>query len=156
MYRSKNLILVSILLPLWLVLGRGLLGSFGWMSFLMVMGFPVLLIPLALVLLFVRRPEVRESGQVQPGEGMLLWLTHLCWFVLGFFLVDGGDTEEHIGSVFTVWFGKELLATSSMISAILALAGLVLALVCLVDGIRAWRRSHRAGGARMEDFHQEE
>ena len=75
------------LLPLWLTLGRGLLGISGWgMIFELFYIAPVLFVSLLVIdLLISARQEVKQSGKVSKNEAMLLGGLYLAVFFYGFF-----------------------------------------------------------------------
>lgn len=132
--RSINFFWLAILQPLWWVAGRALLGSVGWGTFLLVMMFPILLIPMAISLLYILRKDVRQSKHLRQDEARALWFLHLCLFLSGFFFVDFGDSEPSMGSVFThLLHGDEGLSMGA--AAVFGVMGILTALLCLIRGL---------------------
>ncbi len=138
--RGRNLLLMSLFVPLWLTVGRGLLGSFGWMTFMMIMFVIPLLLPPALTLLFTTRADVKKSGHLTRSEATSLWLFNAVYILFGFFLVDGGDTEDSMGSVFSKLLGSDWIDISSYIAFGLLVLGMFLGLLVLKDAIVGRRR----------------
>lgn len=136
---------LALLQTLWLVVGRGYLGSFGWLTFMLVMlGAPILLGPLTSTILLFFSRSVRQTRHFTIGQAKLHWAMHIVLFVAGIFLVDFGDTEEHVGSVASVYvgsvasvyLGRDFVGISMAIGYTLGIVGLILMLGAFVSACR--------------------
>ena len=107
----------------------------GWWTFILLMCFPVLAVPLLTVFLFYFRADVKASGHLPSDQANRLWLTHFVLFLAGFFLVDGGDTSDSIGSVFTNLVGPEQAELSGTLFAICSSVGGLLLALCIINGL---------------------
>lgn len=139
---------VNLLLVIWVWIGRLLFGSGGWVMVVMVVTvLPVLLIALLVttILGFSAHRRPRSLTASQAAAQLVMWAGML---VFGFFIVDFGDTDESISSVFSRLVGNGDSAQS--ISWIVAgISGLVVvaAWVVLLAQLIGSRRSARASYA---------
>lgn len=95
---------MALILPFWLILGRGLVGgSSGWVAvvYFFYVAPPLILSLLAMRLLVKTRVDALGQKHFGKVDSMLLSTVYLSVFLHGFFLVDGGDTEESVASVVT-------------------------------------------------------
>lgn len=115
---------LNLILIVWVWIGRLFAGAGGW--FMLMMVFSV--VPVLLVALFVTtllgflthvRPRVLTGSQAIAQ--LLVWAGMLAF---GFFIVDFGDTDDSINSVFTRLVGSND-ATQSISWTIAAVAALV-------------------------------
>jgi hypothetical protein len=140
-----------LLVPAWLIVGRGLLGSVGWISLiLLITVVPVLLVVTTVqtVLVMVRK-DVRSSHMVSALDAKLAVVYYVTMFLFGLFLVDGGDTEDSVASVASRLLGRGFVEASSVLAAalgILAIAALLGGLVCaIIELVRAKGRTVEPG-----------
>lgn len=92
----------TVLLPLWVALGRTLFGVGGWMLFLTLYVVPVLFAwLLVLTVLTLLRPSVRRGEGLNRGEAVGWAVVIAAALALELTLVDGGDTDESQQSVLT-------------------------------------------------------
>lgn len=140
--RTRFYLLLALLLPVWLIVGRPLLGSMGWMTVLLLLFAPLYLLPLFTVLLLGLLEPVKASGTLSGKDAFGLGLSILAWFLGGFFLVDGGDTAESMGSVFTIWFtGPPGIETSAIAAAVFGGIGLLVSAVMNFSALaRVWKQ----------------
>jgi hypothetical protein len=130
---------LGLVLTAWAWIGRLFLGSGGWfMLVFMVSALPVLLaaglVTWVLALAMRRRPR-----RLDPGQTVAQWVTWAGLAGFGLFLVDFGDTEGSVGSVFSRALGNGagvqtlswLLAAASTA---LAVGGWVVLFVLLLRG----------------------
>jgi hypothetical protein len=147
-YIKISIFPMSVLLPLWLTFGRGLLGSGGWgMLIYLFIYAPVLLLLLLLIGMFINsRPEVKTTGMVSDMEAVLLLALYLSVFLHGFFVVDGGDTQDSINSVAMSVFGKSFQGQSEYYSGIFLSSAMVLLITVFVLALfnKATRRAAAA------------
>lgn len=123
------------IMPLWLIIGRAMFGSFGWGTIIYFFTVaPILLISL-LILGFLVKTRKAADGKSYLGlvDSSLLTMLYATVFLHGFFLVDGGDTEESLNSVATKILGKSFQSTSEALGEIFYyLAALLLAITFIV------------------------
>jgi hypothetical protein len=144
-------VVASLLLPVWLTVGRMALGSVGWMGIILVLYSPiVLLLTLVPTLPFLLRRDVRLSRRVPREEAVRLWVMFAAFYLAGFFLVDAGDASPSMGSVFTVWLGKRFEPASQVAFMVLTGLGLVLVVWNFVVGGARWVRARRQIGAEAQ------
>ena len=101
---------MAVVLPLWLTVGRMLLGTFGWVTMIALPG----IIILFFLLLFIPRRAKKFSDGINKPVISLTTATILAGlyasiFIAGIFIVDGGDTEGSVGSVASRIFGKDFI-----------------------------------------------
>ena len=101
---------MAITLPLWLTVGRALLGSFGWIT---ILTFPGIIILFFLLLFIPRRAKKFSDGINKPVISLttatILAGLYVSIFIAGIFIVDFGDTEGSVGSVASRMLGQELI-----------------------------------------------
>ncbi|MBP9668010.1 hypothetical protein KBD87_04390 [Candidatus Saccharibacteria bacterium] len=103
---QKYSVLFMLFIIFWLTAGRSLLGSDGWLSLVIVSSWVPLLLAFTGVLAVTSSIRYRRTGYVFSKTMNVLFSSFLAGaFVGGFFLMDGGDTPESIGSVFTKMTG---------------------------------------------------
>ncbi|GAA2183199.1 hypothetical protein GCM10009785_25770 [Brooklawnia cerclae] len=125
---------MAVVLPVWISFGRAVFGSGGWLMVI----FTVTLAPALCVLLIVCRflipVGLDAAGRKTIGEveAILLAVLYLQVFLFGFFVVDGGDTLDSVGSVATEIFGKGFEEASSVLSGVTFVAAVALAVTILV------------------------
>ncbi|MDT0201617.1 hypothetical protein [Nocardioides sp. AE5] len=117
---------LTLLLLVWAWFGRAFFGAGGWFFLILpIFAGPVVLVILiahvVLTLTTPRRPRTFTTAEVAAHA--TLW-SGLLGF--GFFLVDGGDTDDSIGSAFTQVAGdswQDLSAALSLTSTAVVVAG---------------------------------
>ncbi len=135
---------LAILQPLWLVVGRGYLGSFGWLTFMLVfMGAPILLGPLISTVMQFFTKSVRETRHFTNNQVALHWTMHGVLFITGIFLVDFGDTDNSSVSVASVYLGKDFVGFSMFIGYTLGIIGLMLMLAAFVSAWSTLASDHK-------------
>ena len=143
-----SLIPMTILLPAWLLVGRALLGSLGWLTLIMffTVAPAVLLGMIVLTIVTLRNKQVRATGRVSYWHALTTMAFYLLFILFGFFLVDGGDTEESIASAASHIFGSGFIAVSSLLAltfGIIALISGVAALVVAIVELVAEKRTEK-------------
>ena len=128
---------IGLLVTLWAWIGRLFLGSGGW--FMLIFIFTVLPVMLAalvvawiLALTMKRRPRL-----LSPAETTAQLATWAGALGFGFFIVDFGDTDDSVGSVFSRLLGNGdgvqawsmMLAVGSALLAAVAWTALIVLLV---------------------------
>lgn len=140
--KTKWLIFVcSILLYLWLTLGRAFLGSIGWTTVIMIASFvPVVFLGLTLLLITSVTPSQRSASRspLTKLDTSLLALLAMCIFLYGLFLVDFGDTSDSANSVAINLFGKGFEELSANLAAIFLFSSVFFYIATLVA-----MRSHK-------------
>lgn len=117
-----------LFLPFWLTIGRMLLGVGGWGIFFYIrVAVPALLVilPIIAYMAIVSTPK----GGIRGYNAVVLWVTYALIFLQGFFAVDGGDTEESVGSVASHLFGRGFIDASTSLTYVFYWASIV-ALMC--------------------------
>jgi hypothetical protein len=140
-----SLIPMTLLLPIWLIVGRALLGSIGWLTLIMLFTVvPVLLISMIVLdILLLRRKDVRASKMVSVLDARLVTAFYISTFLFGIFMVDFGDTEDSIVSVASRLLGSGFLTISSILAVILGVLATGLLVASLVVAIMETVRSKR-------------
>ncbi|MFB8386292.1 hypothetical protein ACFC3F_04020 [Microbacterium sp. NPDC055910] len=140
--------ILALLLPLFVVIGRGLVGSpLGWMMVIGIwfglFGIVALYVPPVLTL-FDR--EVRAAKATRVVYSAATWVLWVALVVFALTLVDGGDDGEP-GSALTVWTGDAVSDDASnliaLIAALVGFVALVAALAFAIAGIIRGRRQTR-------------
>jgi hypothetical protein len=134
-----------LIVPLWLIVGRALLGSAGWITvILLITVVPALLVMMTIltILILVRR-DVRANHIVSPLDAKLGAIFYAATLLFGVFLVDGGDTEDSVGSVASHLFGRWFVEVSSIIAMILGVIATVALLAALIYAVIEMVRSRR-------------
>ena len=144
-FQRLSLILLPIMtfaLPFWLTFGRIMAGSAGWLTILyMVFVAPVLLVAmLALNILAWLQKDVRRKAELSRIDAFLLLAFYISVFFHGFFLVDGGDSEDSLNSVMTLMWHNRLLDLSTFLSSAALWLSLLLLITCIVVFIRELRK----------------
>lgn len=130
------IVLLGLITPFWVAVGRLLVGAGpGWFMLMLWLMVPALLVPLAVSLMFVLRADVRQSGVLRRDEAVWMWLTHISWFLGGFFLADFGDTGPQPDSVFTRYFVANAQEFSTMMAMACATFGSITLLWATVLGM---------------------
>lgn len=111
---------VGVFLAAWVWIGRLFFGSGGWFMLLFFFSvLPVMLIGVLvawLVAMGLPRPR-----RLDPGQTVAQWVTWGGALALGLFVVDFGDTDDSVGSVFSRALGNSgAVQTWSMLLAIAA------------------------------------
>lgn len=113
--------LIVLAMVLWLTVGRALLGSFGWYTIIFIAYSPFFIIAfLILGLLAKSYSDHGKKKQLSSLLSQLIWALAGIAFLYGLFMIDGGDTEDSMGSAITHLFGGAFLDASGTISLILA------------------------------------
>ncbi|MHB1172188.1 MAG: hypothetical protein ACYCZY_06795 [Lacisediminihabitans sp.] len=143
-----------LILPLWVLAGRGLFGVYlGWhfviQWFICPLGFLVLLTGLLLTL---ARNGVRQERAVSRLDALVLPAVYFFALAYGFFIIDAPISGERGSSVFTLIFGLDLNVVSYTIAntvgplaGVIALAAVWLALRQLPQESRARIRARLLG-----------
>jgi hypothetical protein len=130
---------VGLLVTAWAWIGRLFLGSGGWfMLVFMVSALPVLLAA-GLVTWLLAIAMRRRPRRLDPAQTVAQWVTWAGLVGFGLFLVDFGDTEGSVGSVFSraLGNGDAVQALSWLLTATstaLAVVGWVVLFVLLLRG----------------------
>lgn len=119
----------AFVLPLFVIIGRGLIGSpLGWMMVIGIwfglLGVVAMYIPPILTLF---DGEVRRQRATRRAYTISTWVVWIALLVLAITIVDGGDSGG-VGSALTVWTGD---AVSDDVSNGIALVALLVAFVAL-------------------------
>jgi len=124
----------AVLLPLWVLIGRGLFGAaVGWQFLLLVVLMPLLSIAMFGVGgLTAARKEVRRARAVAWLDVAVIGAWHVAILSLGFFLVDSNAGSDIGSSAFT------RLAGSGAVDLSTALANLSGALVVVLAVAAFW------------------
>ena len=135
--RINRLMLLPMvfILPLWLVLGRALFGSYGWGTIIYFFTVaPILLVSLLILGFLVKVNKTPDGrGYLSIYDSSLLTALYTAVFLHGFFIVDGGDTEESLNSVATKILGKSFQGTSEALGAFFFyIAALILTITFIV------------------------
>jgi cell division protein FtsW (lipid II flippase) len=97
------ILLAFVLAAAWVGVGRLVFGVFGWMAFITLFMFAPIVVVYGLVLTIIASIRQRTYRYRRRGP-FVLWLTAtlIALFCVGFFMPDGGDTPESIGSALSV------------------------------------------------------
>lgn len=108
----------ALLLPLWVLVGRGLFGAtVGWQFVLLVILAPILAISMLVVAgVTAARKEVRSTRSVSWLDMAVVGVWHLSILALGFFLVDVGASGEGGSSAFTQLAGGDAEPLSTVLA----------------------------------------
>lgn len=135
---------LPFLLLLFLVVGRGLVGSpLGWMAVIGIwVGLPVLIALYLPPLLTVFDRDVRATKATRTAYSIATGVLWIALVVTALAVVDGGD-DGTSGSALTVWTGGGLSAGASYalmtVAGLVATAALVISFVLAIVGI-VWAR----------------
>lgn len=110
--------LAAVLLPLWVLVGRGLFGAtVGWQFVLLVILMPILGLGMLVVGgLIAARKEVRSVRAVGWLDLAVVGAWHLAIVALGFFLVDTSSARLGGSSVFTQLAGADAEELSNVLA----------------------------------------
>ena len=124
----------AVLLPLWVLIGRGLFGAaVGWQFLLLIVLMPLLSIAMfAVGGVIAARKEVRRTRAVAWLDIAVIGAWHLTILSLGFFLVDSNAGSESGSSAFTQLAGQDTEPLSRV------LANVSGALVVLLAAAAFW------------------
>lgn len=133
---SAAALVLSLLGAAFFALGRVMFGVGGWMVFYTVpLGVIVAVALLALWFIPVRSVKERPYKTFGWRESWVFIAMTVFLFLAGFFLVDGGDTEESVKSAFTQFVGREALELSSLLFLLCALGVIVSYIVGVVVAV---------------------
>ena len=138
---SVMALVLSLLAAAFFALGRAMFGVSGWFAFISV---PAgLIVAVALVGLWsipVRIvKEHPESGSYKAFGWRESWAfiaVTVFLFLAGFFMVDGGDTEDSVKSVFTLLVGRQATELSALLCWLCLLGAIVSYIVSLVVAVK--------------------
>jgi hypothetical protein len=136
----------SVVLPLWVFLGRAFFGApLGYQFLAQIVLVPLLFVGqvIACGVVFLRS-SVRRSRAVSGLDAGILALTWLGQLGIGFFLVDSGATTP-AASAFTALAGSGQLALSTALSAASIVLTLAAGATLLVAGVWQAVQEARAG-----------
>jgi hypothetical protein len=94
--------IMSVLLPVWLTIGKSLFfGVGGWLAliYMLTVAPAIFIIFWIFFVLLALRKDVRATRAVGTVDTILLSAIYISVFFHGFFLIDGGDTKESLNSV---------------------------------------------------------
>lgn len=119
-----------ILTPFWFAAGRGFFGAGGWLVFVTLPAalfviFPYQLAVMILALVGKKKYLSRRASGLLFAYYLLLILTQIS-------LVDGGDTEESIGSALTLAGVPDMINTTIFPISLLAGIGVAVALIVVL------------------------
>lgn len=155
---SVAALVLSMLGTAFFAFGRMFFGVGGWMIFYSIpAGFFVALLLIALWFIPVR--SVKEGPGAGPfksfgwRESWAFIAVTVFLFLAGFFMVDTGDTEESVKSVFTQLVGRWALEFSSTLCLLCVLGVIVAYIVGVVVAVKGRKARHRTG-ARQTFLHR--
>ena len=145
---SVAALVLSLLGVAFFALGRVLFGVGGWMVLFSVpVGAIAALLLLGLWFIPVRNVEKGlESGPYKTfgcRESWAFIAVTVFLFLAGFFMVDGGDTEDSVKSVFTLLVGRQ----ATELSALLCWLCLLGAIVSYIVGVVVSVKGRKSGAA---------
>jgi hypothetical protein len=137
---KRLMLAMSVLLPFWLSIGRGVLFNvegWSWLYYLFVVAPILLLLLLGLWKLISLRPDVRQTGSVSVLDAVLLPALWAAIFLHGFFAVDSptDNIPADLASVATRFLGHGFLDTSDQLATFFFWASAGLLLVTYVVAI---------------------
>lgn len=142
--KLKTGIIIALFVPFWLIIGRGLLGAGGWMTLGFIVTAPFVAgILLLLVMLSDRlKGDLGNDEYIRPLDSAVLLLLYGLFFLIGFFVVDGGDTSESFNSVANKISGGSitLAVSESMFQALSNVAVILISISFIVIIGRRVRR----------------
>lgn len=132
--------IAPVLLPAFVVLGRGLLGApLGWMAAIGIFVAPIMTIAMyasAIVFIFDKDAAAAKTGRLAYDvSNYVLWAALIA---MGFTIQDGGDIGEY-GSVLSTWGVISNDATVIIFPVFMTIAGLawlatlITAIMCVVE-----------------------
>ncbi|WP_201614562.1 hypothetical protein [Gulosibacter hominis] len=133
---SAAALVLSLLGTAFFAMGRIMFGAGGWM---VLFSLPVgLIVAVALIGLWcipVRSVKERPYKTFGWRESWAFIAMTVFLFLAGFFIVDGGDTQESVKSAFTVFVGREALELSSLLFLLCGLGVIVSYIVGVVVAV---------------------
>ncbi len=131
-----------LLAPAWLAIGRGFLGAGGWLFFYTIPAAAVIFLPFQLALMILTL--VTKKRYLTRWSSISLYTYYVALIVLEISLVDGGDTQESLGSVLTFWGVPDILNAVIFSAAAIVVASAMIALVVfLVIDVARIRKAKR-------------
>jgi hypothetical protein len=108
----------AVLLPLWVLFGRGLFGAaVGWQFLILLVLMPLLGIAMfAVGGLTAARKAVRQARAVSWLDAAVIGAWHVAIVSLGFFLVDSDAGSEQRSSAFTQVAGQDVETLSAVLA----------------------------------------
>ena len=150
-YRNVQLnsvaaLVLSLLGVAFFALGRIMFGVGGWMVLYSVpIGAIAALLLFGLWFVPVRivneGPETGSSKTFGWGESWAFIAVTVFLFLAGFFMVDGGDTEDSVNSVFTLLVGQKATELSAILCGLCLLGAIVSYIVGLVVAVKGRMRA---------------
>ncbi len=135
--------IMPIVLLAWASYGRGLLGTGGWMTLIIIVYSPFILLALyALPIITLFDRDVKAARAVRHGYAVATWVMWGALFVFALALPDVGDTP---GTIPSVLMRLGVPETASIVIAIVTLWAAVAA--WLVAGFFAFRGAIASRGA---------
>lgn len=97
------ILIAFLVMAAWVGVGRLLFGVFGWMAFITLFMFAPIVVLYGTVLTIIVAIRQRKYRYRKYGPFMISLIVLLVLlFCVGFFMPDGGDTPESIGSAMSV------------------------------------------------------
>ncbi|SFS11245.1 hypothetical protein SAMN04487783_1542 [Agrococcus baldri] len=118
--------------------------SSGWLMLFILLWSPVLIIGCVLLVVAVARGMLRRDGVLRQGARrtrsiVWAWLTSVGVVLLGFAMIDGGDTRESVQSLLTMLLGSPVSPSAAHdVSDALATLGAVAWLVGWLALVLEW------------------
>ena len=138
---SVAALILSLLGAAFFAVGRILVGVDGWLVFYSVPAGVIAALAL-LALWFIPVRHVKDGPQAGPyksfgwRESWAFIAVTVFLFLAGFFMVDTGDTEESVKSVFTQLVGRRALDLSSTLCLLCVLGVIVSYIVGVVVAVK--------------------
>ena len=139
----------AVLLPLWVLFGRGLFGAaVGWQFLLLIVLMPLLSLAMfAVGGITAARKGVRQARAVSWLDVAVIGSWHLAILALGFFVVDSNAGAEVRSSAFTRVAGQE---TASLSEALANVSGALVVMLAIAAFWAAGRQLVRETRARVK------
>lgn len=139
---------MAIFLPVYITVGRALLGSLGWLTLIFVFTIvPIIFVAQVTIWLLIRlRSDVKQSGRASAWDARAMLTFYGSAILFGVFVVDGGDTEESIRSVASNFLGQGFNVASSILAMAFGVVAAVSLLAALVISVMEFieDRKHRS------------
>lgn len=134
-----------IVLPIWIGIGRLLFGAGGWLMLItLFLLTPVLFIwLLVLAIATLARHDVRDNKALPLRDAKIFAVVYGAMVLFGFFLVDVGDTEDSVGSAFSMLLGHHLVGLSVVLAVMTGFVSFVALLIASMLTIRSLTQSRR-------------
>lgn len=129
-----------LVVPVWFAFGRAFFGAGGWFLFYTTPAAVVAILPYQLILMVLAL--VGKKGYLSLWASGLLLAYYVLLFTLQMSLVDGGDTEASVGSVWT--FAGMSEAMNGIIFGVSLFTGFAIMVALLVVLIIDTVRNRRA------------